>query len=82
VVVGFAAETGGVERAVRKAKSKGVDLMVANDVTIPGSGFESDNNEVTLIRRNGETESWPLQSKVRVAERLWDEINLLLDETD
>ena len=80
VVVGFAAETGGVERAVRKSKSKGVDLMVANDVTIPGSGFESDNNQVTLIRRNGETESWPLQSKVRVAERLWDEINLLLDE--
>ena len=80
VVVGFAAETGGVERAVRKAKAKGVDLMVANDVTIPGSGFESDNNQVTLIRRNGETEPWPLQSKVRVAERLWDEITLMLEE--
>ena len=79
VVVGFAAETGGVERAVRKAKAKGVDLMVANDVTVPGSGFESDNNEVTLIRRNGQTESWPLQSKVRVAERLWDEIALMLE---
>lgn len=80
VVVGFAAETGGVERAVRKAKAKGVDLMVANDVTIPGSGFESDNNQVTLIRRNGETEPWPLQSKVRVAERLWDEVALMLEE--
>lgn len=80
VVVGFAAETGGVERAVRKARAKGVDLMVANDVTIPGSGFESDNNQVTLIRRNGMTESWPLQSKVRVAERLWDEIALMLEE--
>ncbi|MDE0121768.1 MAG: bifunctional phosphopantothenoylcysteine decarboxylase/phosphopantothenate--cysteine ligase CoaBC [bacterium] len=80
VVVGFAAETGGVERAVRKAKSKGVDLMVANDVTIPGSGFESDNNQVALIRRGGETESWPLQPKVRVAERLWDEIALMLEE--
>ena len=80
VVVGFAAETGGVERAVRKAKAKGVDLMVANDVTIPGSGFESDNNQVSLIRRNGETESWPLQSKVRVAERLWDQITLMLED--
>ncbi|MDE0187843.1 MAG: bifunctional phosphopantothenoylcysteine decarboxylase/phosphopantothenate--cysteine ligase CoaBC [bacterium] len=80
VVVGFAAETGGVERAVRKAESKGVDLMVANDVTIPGSGFESDNNQVALIRRGGETESWPLQPKVRVAERLWDEIALMLEE--
>jgi len=54
--------------------------MVANDVTVPGSGFESDNNEVTLIRGNGETESWPLQSKVRVAERLWDEIARMLEE--
>lgn len=80
VVVGFAAETGGVGRAVRKAKAKGVDLMVANDVTIPGSGFESDNNQVTLIRRNGETEHWPLQSKVRVAERLWDEVALMLEK--
>ncbi|MXX46483.1 MAG: bifunctional phosphopantothenoylcysteine decarboxylase/phosphopantothenate--cysteine ligase CoaBC [Acidimicrobiia bacterium] len=80
VVVGFAAETGGVERAVAKAKAKGVDLMVANDVTIPGSGFESDNNQVTLIRPGGETESWPLQSKTRVAERLWDEIALMLED--
>ena len=80
VVVGFAAETGGVERAIRKAQAKGVDLMVANDVTVPGSGFESDNNQVTLIRRNGDTESWPLQSKTRVAARLWDEITLMLEE--
>ena len=80
VVVGFAAETGGVERAIRKAQVKGVDLMVANDVTVPGSGFESDNNQVTLIRRNGDTESWPLQSKTRVAARLWDEITLMLEE--
>jgi phosphopantothenoylcysteine decarboxylase/phosphopantothenate--cysteine ligase len=80
VVVGFAAETGNVERAVGKARKKGVDLMVANDVTIPGSGFESDNNQVVLIRRNGEAEPWPLQSKARVASRLWDEVTRLLGE--
>lgn len=80
VVVGFAAETGRVERAVGKAKKKGVDLMVANDVTIPGSGFESDNNQVVLIHRNGETEHWPLQSKKRVAARIWDEVTRLLEE--
>ena len=80
VVVGFAAETGGVERAIKKAQAKGVDLMVANDVTVPGSGFESDNNQVTLIRRNGDTEAWPLQPKSRVAARLWDEIALMLEE--
>ena len=80
VVVGFAAETGDVERAVEKARRKGVDLMVANDVTIPGSGFESENNQVSLIRRDGETEHWPLQSKRRVAARLWDEVGRLLEE--
>lgn len=80
MVVGFAAETGGVERAIKKAQAKGVDLMVANDVTVPGSGFESDNNQVTLIRRNGDTEAWPLQPKSRVAARLWDEIALMLEE--
>lgn len=79
VVVGFAAETGNVERAVGKARKKGVDLMVANDVTIPGSGFESDNNQVVLIRRSGEAEPWPLQSKGRVASRLWDEVTLMLE---
>ena len=80
VVVGFAAETGGVERAIKKAQAKGVDLMVANDVTVPGSGFESDNNQVILIRRNGDTEAWPLQPKSRVAAGLWDEIALMLEE--
>ena len=81
VVVGFAAETGDVKRAVGKARKKGVDLMVANDVTIPGSGFESDNNQVVLIRRNGETEPWPLQAKSRVAARLWDEVTKMLVES-
>ncbi|MCQ3804472.1 MAG: bifunctional phosphopantothenoylcysteine decarboxylase/phosphopantothenate--cysteine ligase CoaBC [bacterium] len=80
VVVGFAAETGNVERAIGKARKKGVDLMVANDVTIPGSGFESDNNQVVLIRRNGEAEPWPLQAKSRVAAGLWDEVTRLLEE--
>ena len=81
VVVGFAAETGGIGRAVRKAARKGVDLMVANDVTIPGSGFESDNNQVVLIRRGGDTEPWPLQSKKAVAARLLDEVQKLLGKS-
>jgi phosphopantothenoylcysteine decarboxylase/phosphopantothenate--cysteine ligase len=69
-VVGFAAETGGVERAVEKAKRKGVDLMVYNDVTEPGSGFGSDTNRVVVIHSEGETEPWPMMSKAAVAERL------------
>jgi phosphopantothenoylcysteine decarboxylase/phosphopantothenate--cysteine ligase len=72
--VGFAAETGGVERAVEKAKRKSVDLLVYNDVSEPGSGFGTDTNRVVIIARDGSTVEWPLQSKREVAEQLWDRI--------
>ena len=66
--VGFAAETGGVERAVEKAKRKSVDLLVYNDVSEPGSGFGTDTNRVVIIARDGITVDWPLLSKREVAE--------------
>ncbi len=69
-VVGFAAETGGVERAVEKAKRKGVDLMVYNNVVEPGSGFGTDTNQVTVIDRDGNLDPWPMMSKSDVATRL------------
>ena len=72
--VGFAAETGGVERAVEKAKRKSVDLLVYNDVSEPGSGFGADTNRVVVIDRDGSSVEWPLQSKRQVAEQLWDRI--------
>ncbi|HSO49123.1 MAG TPA: bifunctional phosphopantothenoylcysteine decarboxylase/phosphopantothenate--cysteine ligase CoaBC, partial [Acidimicrobiia bacterium] len=73
-VVGFAAETGGVERAIEKAKRKEVDLMVYNDVTEPGSGFGTDTNRVVLIGSEGDTEELPLLPKQEVAEKLLDRI--------
>lgn len=69
-VVGFAAETGGVDRAVEKARRKGVDLMVYNNVTEAGSGFGSDTNQVVIIDREGNVEPWPMMSKAEVAARL------------
>jgi phosphopantothenoylcysteine decarboxylase/phosphopantothenate--cysteine ligase len=72
VIVGFAAETGSLERAAAKAARKGVDLMVANDVAQEGSGFGADTNKVTIIEPNGPTEEWPLMSKRQVADRLLD----------
>lgn len=69
-VVGFAAETGEVDRAVEKARRKGVDLMVYNNVTEPGSGFGADTNRVVIIDSEGSTDPWPLMSKSAVAERL------------
>ncbi len=72
LVVGFAAEAGSLERAITKARSKGVDVLVANDVLAPGSGFGTTTNEVTVILADGTVEPWPLLSKAEVASRLWD----------
>ena len=79
-VVGFAAETGGVERAIDKAKRKNVDLLVYNDVTEPGSGFGTDTNRVVIIDRDGGTEDLPLLSKTEVARKLIDRIGSALEE--
>lgn len=71
-LVGFAAETGSLERAVEKARSKNVDLLVANDVSQPGSGFGTDTNQVSLIEPDGTLETWPMMTKAEVAARLLD----------
>ena len=74
VIVGFAAETGSLERAREKAERKGVDLLVANDVSEEGSGFGTDTNRVTIIVPGEPDDAWPLMSKVSVAGRLLDRI--------
>jgi phosphopantothenoylcysteine decarboxylase/phosphopantothenate--cysteine ligase len=71
-VIGFAAETGDVERAVDKALEKKVDFLIYNDVTEPGSGFGTDTNRVVVIDSNGDTDSWPLMSKDEVAAGILD----------
>ena len=79
VIVGFAAETHDVvERARAKKQSKGCDLLVANDVSTEGSGFEAEDNRVTLIDERGRAEPWPLMPKRLVAERLLDHVERLL----
>jgi phosphopantothenoylcysteine decarboxylase/phosphopantothenate--cysteine ligase len=73
-VVGFAAETNGVvENARQKRAAKNVDLMVANDVSRQGSGFDADVNAAVLIDGEGELEV-PLVSKRELAERIWDRV--------
>jgi phosphopantothenoylcysteine decarboxylase/phosphopantothenate--cysteine ligase len=73
-LVGFAAEVGSLEGAIDKAQRKGVDLLVANDIAKPGSGFGTETNEVTLITPDGETQPWEMLSKPAVAEKLVAEI--------
>ena len=81
-VVGFAAETGGVERAAEKAERKDVDLIVYNDVSEPGSGFGSDNNRVVFIAKGGSVHPLPLLTKREVAGRLWDRVSEDINATD
>jgi phosphopantothenoylcysteine decarboxylase/phosphopantothenate--cysteine ligase len=73
-LVGFAAEAGSPQAALPKAKSKGVDLLVANDITDEGSGFGADTNRVTLIEPDGSLDTWDLMPKREVARRIWDRI--------
>ncbi len=81
-LVGFAAETGSLDRAAGKLSRKRVDLLVANDVAEPGSGFGSDTNRVSILASDGTRADLPLQSKRAVAEELLDRIAAALDERD
>jgi phosphopantothenoylcysteine decarboxylase/phosphopantothenate--cysteine ligase len=74
ILVGFAAETGPLERAADKLRRKGVDLLVANDVQEPGSGFGTDTNKVTIYSTDAQPEQLPLLSKREVAELLLDRV--------
>ena len=79
VKVGFAAESQDlVENARAKVRSKGLDLMVANDITDPQSGFGVDTNRVTLIDRELRAEELPVLSKYEVGQRILDRVRDLL----
>jgi phosphopantothenoylcysteine decarboxylase/phosphopantothenate--cysteine ligase len=82
VLVGFAAETGSLARAPEKLRAKGVDLLVANDVSEAGSGFGTDTNRVTILDRGGAVEELPLLTKREVADRILDRVARALDARD
>jgi phosphopantothenoylcysteine decarboxylase/phosphopantothenate--cysteine ligase len=79
VVVGFALETENArENARRKLETKGLDLVVLNEATKPGAGFEVETNQVVLLDRDGGEEELPLMSKAEVAESILDRVEALL----
>ncbi len=79
VMVGFAAETENlVAEAERKLKEKNLDLVVANDVNQPDSGFAVDTNEVTLVSPDEPPLKLPLLTKEEVADRILDWVALKL----
>jgi phosphopantothenoylcysteine decarboxylase/phosphopantothenate--cysteine ligase len=74
LVVGFAAETEKVaENARKKLTQKNADIIVANDVTAEGAGFDHDTNIVTLFSRDGRDLPLPKLNKAEVAHRILDE---------
>jgi phosphopantothenoylcysteine decarboxylase/phosphopantothenate--cysteine ligase len=78
VKIGFAAETDDlIANARGKLQRKGLDLIVANDVSAPGSGFGTDTNEVVFVSAAG-AERLPLLPKRAVADRLLDRLVSLL----
>jgi phosphopantothenoylcysteine decarboxylase/phosphopantothenate--cysteine ligase len=78
VVVGFAAESHDViASARRKLERKGCDLVVANDISQEGTGFDADANAVSFVWPGGEVESLPPLPKSEVASRLLDRVRAL-----
>ena len=75
IFVGFAAETENLLRnAKEKLKKKNLDLIVANDISQPGAGFEVDTNIVSIIHRSGKIEKLPQMTKEELADQVLDRV--------
>jgi phosphopantothenoylcysteine decarboxylase/phosphopantothenate--cysteine ligase len=82
IKVGFAAESSNlVENAREKLQQKGLDFIVANDITASDSGFGADTNRVTIIDRRGKVDSLPLLAKREVADKVLDGVAALLPKS-
>ncbi|GAB4540496.1 MAG: bifunctional phosphopantothenoylcysteine decarboxylase/phosphopantothenate--cysteine ligase CoaBC [Thermodesulfovibrionia bacterium] len=79
VVVGFSAEYGQrIDRAKEKLKDKGLDLIVFNDISKKGAGFDVETNIVSIIHKDGSVEDLPLMKKTDVADIILDRIRAML----
>jgi phosphopantothenoylcysteine decarboxylase/phosphopantothenate--cysteine ligase len=74
-LIGFAAETGNnIDNAVKKLRKKNLDLIVLNDVTQKGAGFDVDTNIITIINKKGDAVEYPLMKKIQAADVILDQI--------
>jgi phosphopantothenoylcysteine decarboxylase/phosphopantothenate--cysteine ligase len=81
MVVGFAAETEELlANAEKKLRDKNLDMIVANNVSETGAGFDVDTNVATILDRNGAVRSLPLMSKDELAEEIFDHLLVLKDK--
>ncbi len=76
LVVGFAAETNNLkDNALEKLKNKNCDMIIANDVSKPGVGFESDLNEITIFYKNNKQEKLSVRNKKLISEEIVERVN-------
>jgi phosphopantothenoylcysteine decarboxylase/phosphopantothenate--cysteine ligase len=75
LLVGFAAEVENVvDNARDKLRRKGLDLIIANDISQPGSGFAGDTNAISIIDKQDQIENYPLMSKTKAAQTVLDKL--------
>jgi phosphopantothenoylcysteine decarboxylase/phosphopantothenate--cysteine ligase len=80
IVVGFSMESDHLlEHARKKLMDKGMDFIVANDVTEPGAGFQGDTNVISILDREGGVEVFPLMDKMDVADVILDRVRKMRD---
>ncbi|PLR84158.1 bifunctional phosphopantothenoylcysteine decarboxylase/phosphopantothenate--cysteine ligase CoaBC [Bacillus canaveralius] len=80
ILVGFAAETDHIEEYARtKLIKKNADMIVANNVTSEGAGFNTDTNIVTIFKRDGSTQNLPILAKKEVARHILEEVSNMLE---
>ncbi len=81
ILVGACAETEDiVKNAMEKLKKKNFDIIMANDVTMEGAGFDVETNIVKILKKNGDIIELPLMQKIDVAHMVLDEVVKLLEE--
>jgi phosphopantothenoylcysteine decarboxylase/phosphopantothenate--cysteine ligase len=79
VLVGFAMETKDLLASAReKLKKKNMDLIVANSLLDEGAGFQADTNKITILDREGDTQSLPVMTKIEAAEKILERVAGLL----
>ena len=75
IIIGFSAESENIEKnALEKLSKKKIDMIIANDITVPEIGFGSDDNAVTILTRNGEKETLHRQPKVQIARHICNKL--------
>ena len=83
ILAGFAAETGDpLAEGERKLKEKGLDVLFANDVSAPDSGFEVDTNRIICIDASGAKVEWALMSKSEAGQKIAEAVECLHGEMD